>query len=246
VEAGGTGPELRSPGPAEDVGAQLDRIEAQVAAGSTELSDLGFWRVVGRIKRDPALVATYADQVGRIDARAFRARVRFRVPVWAGNLALVGLLAAGLVAMLLAARTDGVVAGLALLAAGGAWALGVHSPVHWLVGRWVGIRSTDYFLGGPPPPRPGVKIDYATYLRTQPRARAWFHASGAIATKLAPFLAVALSPLTNAPAWAVVAMAVIGLLQIGTDVVFSVRVSDWKKFRREMAVARAVAGAGAR
>ena len=29
----------------------------------------------------------------------------------------------------------------------GAWAVGLHSPTHWLVGRLVGIRFTDYFLG---------------------------------------------------------------------------------------------------
>jgi hypothetical protein len=242
VEPGGTGSEDPAP-PAGDVALELDRIEARVAAGTTDLSELGFWRVVGRVKRDPALVAAYGDQVGRIDALAFRARVRPRVPVWAGNLALVALLAAGVVAIVVAARTEGIVAGVALLAAGGAWSIGVHSPAHWLVGRIVGIRCTDYFIGGPPPPRPGVKIDYASYLRTPPRARAWFHASGAIATKLAPFLAVALAALTNAPAWAVVLMALVGIAQIGTDLAFSVRSSDWKRFRREMAVARAVAGA---
>ena len=43
----------------------------------------------------------------------------------------------------------------------------------------VGIRWTDYFLGGPPPPRPGLKSDYGTYLRADPDSRAWMHASGA-------------------------------------------------------------------
>ncbi len=246
MEAGGSARAAGSPDPSEDLGAQLDRIEAQVTAGNTDLADLGFWRVVGRVKRDPALVAAFADQVARIDAAAFRARVRLRAPIWAGNLVLAGVIAAGAAAIVVAATHDGLVAGLALLVAGGAWALGVHSPTHLLVGRLAGIRCTDYFLGGPPPPRPGVKIDYATYLRTPPRARAWFHASGAIATKLAPFVAVALAPLTNAPAWAVIAMALVGLFQIITDIVFSVRSSDWKKFRREMAVARAVAGGAAR
>jgi hypothetical protein len=245
VEPGGTGPQTGSLS-LDDVGARLDRIEAEVAAGNTDLSGLGFWREIGRIKRDPALVAAHDDQAGRIDGAAFRARIRFRVPVWAGNVVLGVVVAVGVVAIVVAATTDGVVAGLALLVAGGAWSLGVHSPAHWLVGRLVGIRFTDYFIGGPPPPRPSIKIDYATYLRTPPRARAWFHASGAIATKLAPFVAVALAPLTNAPAWAVIAMAVVGLFQIGTDVAFSVRSSDWKKFRREMAVARTFAEAPAR
>jgi hypothetical protein len=103
----------------------------------------------------------------------------------------------------------------------------------------VGIRFTDYFLGGPPPPRPGLKSDYATYLRADPDSRAWMHASGAIATKLAPFVALAFWPGSNAPWWAAAALAAIGVLQIVTDVAFSTRSSDWKKFRREKAIARA-------
>ena len=51
-------------------------------------------------------------------------------------------------------------------------------------------------------------------------------------------VSVALAPLTNAPAWAVIAAAAIGVLQIVTDVVFSTKTSDWKKFRRERAVAK--------
>ena len=221
------------------VGADLDRIEAAVAGGDTDLSALGFWRVVGRVKRDAVLVGAHADQIGRIDTAAFRARVRLRVPVWVGTTLLLLGIVAGAAAVVLAGRTEGTVAGLALLAAAAIWSIAVHSPSHWLFGWLAGIRFTDYFLGGPPPPRPGLKTDYATYLRAEPSMRAWFHASGAIATKLAPFVALALAPTTNAPAWAIWATAGLGVLQIATDVLFSVRSSDWKKFRRERAVAKA-------
>jgi hypothetical protein len=51
---------------------------------------------------------------------------------------------------------------------------------------------------------------------------------------------VALAPATNAPAWAVLAMAAYGLLQIVTDLRFSTKTSDWKKFSRERAVAKAM------
>jgi hypothetical protein len=220
------------------VAEELDRIEAAVQAGSTDLRALGFWRVVAAIKRDPVLVLDHADQVGRIDREAFRARVRARVPVWVGTVLLGAVIAAGVVAVVLAARWTGTAAGLALLAAAVAWSIGVHSPTHMAFGWFAGIRFTDYFLGGPPPPRPGLKTDYATYLRAEPSMRAWFHASGAIASKIAPFVAVGLAPATNAPAWAVLATAAIGVLQIVTDVLFSTKTSDWKKFRRERAVAK--------
>ena len=216
---------------------RFDAVEAAIAAG-TPIGRSGFWPLVATIKADPALVEAYADRAGRIDAAAFRANVRPIVPVAVGNLAMLGVLLGGVVALVLAAATDGWFSGLCLLAAAGTWALGVHAPTHWLVGRAMGMRFIGYFVGGPPPPRPGLKTDYATYLRVPARRRAWFHASGAIATKIAPFLVLAIAPLVDAPGWAVLAVAVVAIFQIVTDVVFSTKTSDWKKFSREMAFAR--------
>jgi hypothetical protein len=222
-----------------DARVDLDRIEAAVHGGATDLAALGFWRVIARIKRDPVLVIELADQAGRIDRDGFRARVRLRAPAWVGTVLMIGVLAVGVLAIVLACVWTGTPAGLALLVAAGAWSLGIHVPTHQAFAWFAGIRVTDSFLGGPPPPRPGIKTDYASYLRTEPARRAWFHASGAIATKFAPFVAVVLSPLTNAPGWAVIAAAALGVVQIVTDIVFSTRSSDWKKFRRERAIARA-------
>ena len=223
-----------------DLKASLDRIEAAVAAGDTDLRALGFWRVVARVKPDRLLVDEHADQIGRIDTTAFHAGVKQRVPVWAGNLLLLaGIVAGGVAVWLAFAWTTSVWKGLALLAVGGIWAVAVHSPAHWVVGRAIGIRFTDYFLGGPPPPRPGLKTDYATYLRSDPNSRAWMHASGAIATKLAPFVALAFWPASGAPWWSAAALLVLGVLQIVTDITLSTKSSDWKKFAREKAVAKA-------
>ena len=232
--------------PSEGPGTRLDRVEEAVAAGDTDLKDLGFWRLVAEIKRDDALIDRHADQVGRIDMRAFLARIRFLVPVWLGNAILVVVVAIGGIAVWVAVETgsrspdaDPTVAGLALLVAAGAWAIGFHSPTHWLVGRFVGIRFTDYFLSGKPIPYPGLKTDYKTYLHADPIQRAWMHASGAVATKLAPFLALAFAPAAGAPGWAVAALLALGAFQIVTDIVFSTKRSDWKKVKRELAVARA-------
>ena len=235
--------------PSGGLGGELDRIEAAVDAGDADLRTLGFWRVVALIKRDNDLIERYADQVGRIDGKAFRARVRFRLPVWIGNTLLLGLVAVGAVAVALAVRNANanpgqssdveLISGLALIFAAGVWTVGLHSPTHWVVGRVVGIRFTDYFLGGPPPPRPGLKTDYATYLRADPTVRAWMHASGAIATKLAPFLALVFASTADAPTWARLTLLGLGVVLIVTDVLFSTKTSDWKKVRRELAVARA-------
>ena len=67
-------------------------------AGNTDLRALGFWRLVAQVKPDRLLVDRYADQIGRIDAAAFRASARFRMPVWAGNTILLIGAAAGLAA----------------------------------------------------------------------------------------------------------------------------------------------------
>jgi hypothetical protein len=67
------------------------------------------------------------------------------------------------------------------------------------------------------------------------------HASGAIATKLVPFLVLALASATDidAPGWAIAILWVLGIGQIVSDLLFSTRKSDWKKVRRELVVARA-------
>lgn len=216
--------------------AALERIEAAVGTGQHDLGALGFWPIVARVKRDDALVAAFADRIGRIDSAAFRAWARVRVPVWAGTAILLAAFLAGAAAILLAANFDDPVwAGLLLVAAGAIWCVALHSPTHQLVGSLFGIRFTDYFLGGLPP-RPGLKIDYASYLRAEPSRRAWMHASGAIATKLAPFLALAFLPFTEAPWWAAAVLVALGIAQIATDLLFSVKSGDWKKFRRERAL----------
>jgi hypothetical protein len=240
VEAGET--------PSGGLGAELDRIGSAVDAGDTDLSRLGFWRVVALIKRDDELIDRYAEQVGRIDAKAFRARVRFRAPVWVGVvLQLLGIgVAVGLVGLAVwnaGARTGraldvDVASGPGLLLAAFVLAAGIHTFAHYIVGRSVGIRFTDFFFAIPPPPLPGLKTDYGTYLRTGPMARVWMHASGAVATKLAPFVVLAFAPAAHAPGWAVAILLGIGVFQIATDVIFSTKASDWKKVRRELAVAR--------
>jgi hypothetical protein len=224
----------------EDLAAAFERVAAAVAEGRDDLGELGFWRLVARVKADPELTARWADAAGRIDRTVFERRQRWRVPVAAGNaLLLLATLAGALAVGVAFATSSEVLAGLALIGAGVAWSVGLHDLAHWAIGRAVGIRFTWSFLNLRPfPPRPGLKTDYASYLRTAPRARAWMHASGAIATKLAPFVALAFVPAADAPAWAAVALAALGAFEIATDLLFSVRSSDWMRVRRELRFAR--------
>jgi hypothetical protein len=222
----------------EALGDELDRIAGAVAAGNHDLRALRFWRVVASIKRDQVAIDRYADAVARIDTHVFRTAVRTRVRPWIGVTALLLLSVGGVAAVVAATVWTGFWAGAAIVATGVAWSIGWHLPAHAFAGWLAGIRFTDVFLGGPPPPRPGLKTDYGTYLRAEPSMRAAFHASGAIATKLAPFVALALWPETNAAAWAAWVLLALGVVQIATDVAFSRKSSDWKKVARERAVAR--------
>jgi hypothetical protein len=223
--------------------AAFDRIEAAVDAGETDLGRLGFWRLLAKVKADPRLSVHWADQAGRIDRRAFEALVRIRVPVWFGNALLLGATLLGVVAVVLAVRTDDeTLAGLALVFAALDWSAAPHSLAHWLVGTLTGIRFTCYFLR-PMPPFPGIKIDYRSYLLASPEGRAWMHASGALASKLGPLVALAFWSASVAPGWAAWAIVGYEVLIIGTDVFISTRRSDWKRVRRELRVARQQASA---
>jgi hypothetical protein len=64
------------------------------------------------------------------------------------------------------------------------------------------------------------------------------HASGAIATKIIPFALIGAAIAADLPAWAVWGLAVIGIASIVTDVLWSTRSSDWKRFKREMRLAQ--------
>jgi hypothetical protein len=105
------------------------------------------------------------------------------------------------------------------------------------------MRFTHVFLGGPPPPRPGVKTDYASYLRVSPPKRALMHASGAVVSKIVPFalLSASLQLYDDWP-WLTWVLLTVGVAQIVTDAFFSTKTSDWMKVRRELRAARTLGG----
>lgn len=226
--------------PSETYEDAFRRIEAAVDDGDSDLRALGFWKLLATVKAEPVLTEHWAGVAGRIDRKAFERGVRPRFPIWFGNAVLVAGTAVGAGAIWFALTTSNeTLAGLALVASAGILSVSLHDLAHWAVGRLVGIRFTSYFFGGPFPPRPGIKTDYGTYLRAAPEERAMMHASGAIASKIAPFISLAFWPASDAPAWAAWVILAIGVGQIVTDVLFSTKSSDWKKVRRERKVARA-------
>jgi len=219
------------------VEAILDAAEKAVSAGSP-LAPTGFWKAVAAVKRDQTLVEAYADRIARIDRASFKTWALVTVPLWLGNVLMIGGTLVGLALVARAYYLEGTGAGLVFLVGFGIVLVTTHGLGHLAVGSLMGMRFTHWFIGTLSQPQPGVKVDYSTYLRAPAVSRAWMHASGAIVTKTVPFVFLGAALAADLPAWVVWALVVIGLAQIGTDLVWSTKASDWKKFRREMNLAQ--------
>jgi len=207
------------------------------AGGRPDLRALGFWRAVAAVKPRPERVRRYADRIARIDRAAFLRAVRFHTDAAIGAVLLWLGFAVGVLLVGVAGGLDHPWREIVLLAGAAALDATTHGLAHFVVGTAVGLRFTHWFVDLPKKPQPGLKVDYATYLRTSPRRRPWMHASGAIATKLTPFLVALYALAIHVDTWAIAVLLAVGVLQLLTDLLISVKASDWKKFRREMKLA---------
>jgi hypothetical protein len=215
----------------------LATAEAQVAAGHG-LAGTGFWAAVATVKADGDLVDRYADRIAAIDQDAFAQWALLTVPKVLGtSLAFLGT-GAGLVFVGASYSLDGLAAVVIFYLGFGALLVSTHALAHLIVGQIFGIQFTRWFVASPTRPQPGVKIDYATYLRAPASRRAWMHASGALVTKIIPFALIGGAIAAGLPTWAVLGLAVIGTAMIITDVLWSTTSSDWMKYRREMKFAQ--------
>lgn len=201
--------------------------------GKVDLGGLGFWKVVSAAKRDLRLVERYGERIAAIDRAAFLRRA-IALPAWVGVVLQALGTAVGAAIIAVAPALPSVWREMAFLVGAGALIGMTHALAHYVVGGLMGIRFTHFYSLPPLMPQPGFKTDYATYLRTPARSRAWMHASGAIVSKAIPFAVAALAAGGGAATWAVGALLGLGVLQLVTDATLSTRASDWKKFRREM------------
>jgi hypothetical protein len=213
----------------------LTAAEEAVASG-LPVAPTGFWRAVVAVKRSPVLVETYADRIARIDRAALKNWALVTVPLWLGNVLMIGGTMIGLVLIAWAYSLEGNTAGIAFLVGFGILLVTTHGLAHLVAGNLMGMRFTHWFMASIRRPTPGVKVDYSTYLRAPANSRAWMHAAGAIVTKVLPFAFLGAAFAADIPAWAIVLLVVAGFGQIVTDILWSTKASDWKKFRREMAL----------
>lgn len=217
----------------------LDEAERLLTSGATiDLRTLGFWRAVAAVKRDPKYVERYADRIATIDREAFRRRVPLHFPAALGLVLLSLGTLFGLFVLWLGAAFQPPLKELLVLVGMGALLVCTHGLAHVIYGSLLGMRFTDWFADLPRRPQPGFKIDYGSYLRAPAASRAWMHASGAIVSKVVPFAVIPYALSINCAGWLIALLVVVGIVQIATDAMWSVRASDWKKFRREMRLAR--------
>lgn len=213
----------------ESIDSTLERAESSVADGNG-LAGTGFWGLVRDAKQRPDEYDL--DRIAAIDRLAFEQWALLTIPVSIGtSLAVIAVV--GGVALATLAGTS-VLGDLVFLLGFGMVLVASHGLGHLLVGKAVGMRFTHWFVGTLGRPQPGVKVDYATYLRVPARQRAWMHASGAIITKIVPFIFLPVAFATEVSSWVPMVLAIVGVGGIVTDLVWSTKVSDWKKFRREM------------
>ncbi|HKY48183.1 MAG TPA: hypothetical protein VJQ79_09425 [Acidimicrobiia bacterium] len=222
---------------------QIDGIliasEAALATGArVDLAPLGFWKAVNAVKKQPGMVEVFADRIGEIDRLAFERWALLKLPGWVGTSLAIVATAGGSALVAWSGGQDDVAQGVGLLVGTGIVLTATHSLAHWLVARLQGMTVLYWFVGSVRRPTPGIKVDYATYVRTPARQRAWMHASGAIVSKVVPLVGLGVGWAMDAPTWALISLGVLGVGQIVTDVLWSTKSSDWKKFNREMALAR--------
>lgn len=219
-----------------------DEVEAAIGAGEVaiehggpiDLRSTGFWKAVGAVKHDPAMVEPFADRIAAVDRAVFERWAMLTVPIGAGTRLAVAGTILGLAIIAAAYYVDAPWNGLLLLAGTVVVLVPTHGLGHLVVGGRSGIGFVYWFVGTVRRPQPGVKVDYATYLRTPARDRARMHAAGAVVTKTIPFLMLGAAWGMDAPRWAWATVALLGFAQIVTDVLWSTKSSDWKKYRREM------------
>lgn len=202
------------------------------------LAGTGFWGAIGSVKRQPELVDRYAGRIAAIDAAAHRNWALVIIPLWLGTSIAVVVVLGGLALVWWAYDLDGTAAIVSFLAGVGVLIGSTHGLGHLVVGRLLGMRFEYWFVGEIRRPQPGVKLDYAAYLRTSAPRRAWMHASGALITKIIPFLLIGAAVAAGLPSWVPWLLAGSGVAMVLTDVLWSTEESDWKRFKREMRFAQ--------
>ncbi|MBI5253659.1 MAG: hypothetical protein HY930_04585 [Euryarchaeota archaeon] len=218
-----------------EVAERLDAVEREVDKGDCDLKKLGFWKLVAEIKRDPELSQEFAEQVGRIERKAFERKVWFKVNLWFGHATEIAGTVLGIVLIWLGfVHTAEFMRSMSLVLASVILSASVHPLAHYAVGRLYGINFLYYFPDGPAKIEPTLKIDYASYLRAHPKHRAAMHLAGPIATVSAALVCLIVGLTADIAQWAKILLLLYFLFMLATDIFLSPKAGDIKRVKREL------------
>ncbi len=187
-------------------------VEEKLSQLERDLDEAEFWRLVVRVKRSRKLIEAYADRIAGIDAEIFARRAGVRVGIALGTAAMLLLLVLAALLLLIAPAMQPALHGLLTILATFLLMTALHPLAHLAAGKALGMRFLFYFLNGPARIEPTLKLDYASYLRASPRARAAMHLSGIAASILATLIGFLASYLTQAPGFATFTLGALLLL----------------------------------
>lgn len=184
----------------KEIESELDRIEEAVLKGNYSLGEMGFWRIVTKVKKEPELTRKFADQIGRIDRALFREKALISVPLKLGHFIEI-VTTLFVIVILYRLISSGIHTGIALIAGTFVLMATLHPLAHCVVGRIFGIKFTFYFPDGPALIEPTIKTDYASYLKASPMKRAIMHAAGPLISTLVIIASLAIAIAVKTPPW---------------------------------------------
>lgn len=187
-------------------------VEARLSKLEEELDEASFWRLVAQVKRSRRLIESYAERIARIDAEIFAHKAWIRVGIAQGTALMLFILSVAVLMLLLAPAMQPALHGLLTILATFLLMTALHPLAHLAAGRALGMRFLFYFPDGPAKIEPTLKLDYASYLRASPRARAAMHLSGIAASILATLIGFLAAYLSRAPGFATLTLGALLLL----------------------------------
>ncbi|MFQ5976284.1 MAG: hypothetical protein ACE5J5_08225 [Candidatus Hydrothermarchaeales archaeon] len=205
-------------GQKSDIQESLNIIEKQVNTGNYNLKELGFWKIVSKVKKDTSLIEKHGDQIGRIDQKVFREKALLPVDTKIGHLLETIGTFFGFAFIIYAYQNPGTIMGITFVIACLILMTTLHPLSHYVVGRNCGIKFTFYFLDGPAMIEPTLKTDYTSYLKTSPKSRAIMHATGPIVATLIPLAIGLLAYVWGAPNWSYLILILIFLANIPFEI----------------------------
>ncbi len=202
----------------DEIQKTLDTIEKQVKNGNYNLKELGFWKIVSKVKKDASLIEKHADQIGRIDQKVFREKALLPVDVKIGHILEIIGAVFGVALIYYAYKSSGTAMGISFIISTLILMVALHPLSHYAVGNHFKIKFTFYFLDGPAMIEPTLKTDYASYLKAAPKYRTIMHAAGPIVATLTPLAIGLLAYASEAPNWSYLALILIFLGNIPIEI----------------------------